>query len=142
MVRWSSISESVAAWKNLFELTLAIITHIVYNSHMPSLIYTSSRSKLSKKERARREALIKEQRAIKKELKGRNMSRMDFIDPVPTHRTTERIPSRGTGIGNATLKEQPTYTGTKMLGIGQLHKSNDVPVFAQEDAIDLARMRR
>ncbi len=34
------------------------------------------------------------------------------------------------------------YTGTKMLGVGQLHKSNAVPVFSQEEATDLARMRR
>jgi hypothetical protein len=29
-----------------------------------------------------------------------------------------------------------------MLGIGQLHKSNAVPVFRTEDAADIARMRR
>jgi hypothetical protein len=39
-------------------------------------------------------------------------------------------------------KESPKYTGTKMLGIGQLHKSNAVPVFCDQDAIDIAKMRR
>ena len=34
------------------------------------------------------------------------------------------------------------YTGVRMLGIGQLHKSNAVPVFSQDEATDLARMRR
>lgn len=34
------------------------------------------------------------------------------------------------------------YTGTKMLGIGTLHKSNAVPVFSNEEATDMARMRR
>ncbi len=34
------------------------------------------------------------------------------------------------------------YTGTKMLGVGQLHKSNAVPVFSQDEATDIARMRR
>jgi hypothetical protein len=34
------------------------------------------------------------------------------------------------------------YTGTKLLGIGVMHKSNSVPVFKGEDAIDIARMRR
>jgi hypothetical protein len=29
-----------------------------------------------------------------------------------------------------------------MIGIGQLHKSNAVPVFKQEDAADIAKMRR
>lgn len=34
------------------------------------------------------------------------------------------------------------YTGDKLIGIGVLHKSNSVPVFKGEDAIDIARMRR
>jgi len=29
-----------------------------------------------------------------------------------------------------------------MLGIGQLHKSNAIPIFKQADAVDLANMRR
>jgi len=29
-----------------------------------------------------------------------------------------------------------------MLGIGTLHKSNAVPVFSQEEALDMAKMRR
>jgi hypothetical protein len=34
------------------------------------------------------------------------------------------------------------YTGTKMLGIGTLHKSNAVPVFSEQEATEMARMRR
>jgi hypothetical protein len=34
------------------------------------------------------------------------------------------------------------YTGTAMLGIGTLHKSNAVPIFSAEDAKDQANMRR
>lgn len=34
------------------------------------------------------------------------------------------------------------YTGTKMLGIATMHKSNSVPIFSQEEAIDVATMRR
>jgi hypothetical protein len=34
------------------------------------------------------------------------------------------------------------YTGTKMIGIGTLHKSNAVPVFSDDEAKDMARMRR
>jgi len=34
------------------------------------------------------------------------------------------------------------YTGTKMIGIGTLHKSNAVPVFSTEEATEMARMRR
>ena len=34
------------------------------------------------------------------------------------------------------------YTGTKVLGIATMHKSNAVPVFAEEEAIEISRMRR
>jgi len=62
---------------------------------------------------------------------------------TPTQRTTKHFPSLNTGeAGAGTYKESPKYTGTKMLGIGQLHKSNAVPVFCDQDAIDIARMRR
>lgn len=50
--------------------------------------------------------------------------------------------SVGDQVGNATKSKDKVYTGDKMLGIGQLHKSNSVPVFRQEDAVDIAKMRR
>jgi len=35
------------------------------------------------------------------------------------------------------------YTGErKLLGVAVMHKSNLVPVFSQEDAEDIAKMRR
>ena len=62
---------------------------------------------------------------------------------APPGRTTTRIPSHSTGEANTgTYKASPVYTGTKMIGIGQLHKSNAVPVFCDQDAIDIAKMRR
>ena len=110
---------------------------------MAGLIYTTQKSKLSKKQRAAQEALMKEQRAIKLQLKAiQPASRMSFVDPAPAVRTTRHIPSRDTGGAVATLKPTPVYTGDKMIGIGQLHKSNAVPVFRAEDAEDIARMRR
>jgi len=61
---------------------------------------------------------------------------------TPIGRTnTKHIPSRDSG-GVAIVKPTQMYTGTEMLGIGQLHKSNAVPVFRQQDAEDIARMRR
>ncbi len=55
--------------------------------------------------------------------------------------TTAHIPSRDTG-GNATLKEPKVYTGTMVKGIATMHKSNAVPVFSDEQAVDISRMRR
>ena len=34
------------------------------------------------------------------------------------------------------------YTGTAIKGIGTMHKSNAVPIFSDQDAIDIAKMRR
>jgi len=55
--------------------------------------------------------------------------------------TTHHIPSVNTG-GNATLAAPKVYTGTKVKGIATMHKSNAVPVFSDEEAIEISRMRR
>jgi hypothetical protein len=59
-----------------------------------------------------------------------------------SHRLNSNFPSKDSGIGNASKKEVNVYTGDKMIGIGNLHKSNLVPVFKDEEAKDLASMRR
>lgn len=62
---------------------------------------------------------------------------------APAGRTTSNhIPSRNTGDGIAASKPVPQYTGTKMLGIGVMHKSNSVPIFSDEEAVNIATMRR
>ena len=61
------------------------------------------------------------------------------LDPK---RDTRHIPSLDTGQGLAAKRENTQYTGDAMLGIGVLHKSNSVPIFKQEDAIDISKMRR
>ena len=55
--------------------------------------------------------------------------------------TTAHIKSVDTG-GNAVLKPSPIYTGTKVKGIATMHKSNAVPVFSDEEAQDISKMRR
>jgi hypothetical protein len=57
-------------------------------------------------------------------------------------RNTRHIPSRGDGMGSATLAPPKVYTGTKVKGIATMHKSNAVPVFSDEEAQDISRMRR
>ena len=61
---------------------------------------------------------------------------------TPVGRTnTHHIPSRDTG-GTAPLAAPKVYTGTKVKGIATMHKSNAVPVFSDEEAIDISKMRR
>jgi hypothetical protein len=63
--------------------------------------------------------------------------------PTPIGRTnTHHIKSLNSGAGVATLLPAKIYTGTKVKGIATMHKSNAVPVFSDEEAIDISRMRR
>jgi hypothetical protein len=62
---------------------------------------------------------------------------------APVGRTTSNhIPSRATAGGTTAPVAHKQYTGTKMLGIGTMHKSNSVPVFSDQEAHDIATMRR
>jgi hypothetical protein len=87
---------------------------------------------------------------VKPERKTKRMvSKATKLDPVVStsfvynpERDTSNIASMDTGIGIAPKKDIPQYTGDEMIGIGQLHKSNSVPVFRKEDAEDQAKMRR
>lgn len=45
-------------------------------------------------------------------------------------------------LGSTALPKPKTYTGDKMLGVATMHKSNAVPVFSQESAQDISKMRR
>jgi len=60
----------------------------------------------------------------------------------PGRSTSNHIASRNTGDGVASSKPSPQYTGTKMLGIGTMHKSNSVPIFSDQEAVEIATMRR
>ena len=66
---------------------------------------------------------------------------------VPTMPTTTRIvenrlPSLVTPGGDCTKKAPNMYTGDKVLGIAILHKSCLQPIFNEEAAKDVAKMRR
>lgn len=62
---------------------------------------------------------------------------------APVGRETRHIASLNTGhTGAVRTKDIPRYTGTKILGIGTMHKSNAVPVFSDQEAHDIATMRR
>lgn len=55
--------------------------------------------------------------------------------------TSNNIPSRVTQ-GGSTAPVHKVYTGNKILGIGTMHKSNAVPIFSDEQAVEISRMRR
>lgn len=68
---------------------------------------------------------------------------LQYTLSAPVGRETKRIASLDTGHSGAVrTKDIPQYTGTNIVGISTLHKSNAVPVFSREEAIDISKMRR
>ena len=67
-----------------------------------------------------------------------------FTGSVPTaYRANTYNSIVGTGLAVCSKQEPMAYSGEqKLLGIATLHKSNMVPVFAKQDAVDIANMRR
>lgn len=67
-----------------------------------------------------------------------------LVTKTYTRDTGPRIPSLNDGkdMAPAVKKEAPVYTGTKILGIGTMHKSNAVPIFSDDDAKAISSMRR
>jgi len=61
---------------------------------------------------------------------------------VPPGRDLPRITSRDTGWVPCTKGTDKVYTGTKVKGIGTMHKSNAVPIFSDEEAVEISTMRR
>lgn len=55
--------------------------------------------------------------------------------------TSNHIPSRATA-GGSTAAVHKVYTGTKIIGIGTMHKSNAVPIFSDDEAKAISTMRR
>jgi len=68
---------------------------------------------------------------------------LQYTLSAPAGRETVRISSLDTGHkGAVRTKDIPQYTGTKIKGIGTMHKSNAVPIFSDEQAVEISRMRR
>lgn len=60
----------------------------------------------------------------------------------PACRETPKIPSLPFTGAPCYKKPNPVYTGTAIKGIGTMHKSNAVPVFSDQEAMEIATMRR
>jgi hypothetical protein len=95
------------------------------------------------KEMLKRQGIEQEERKRRRAMSSGNLVSTGYSLAIPEGRnTTAHIPSRDTGGGTATLPPPKVYTGTKVKGIATMHKSNAVPVFSDEQAVDISRMRR
>lgn len=79
-------------------------------------------------------------------VKGRSVEqRVPPIHELPVKRTPEAervIKSFTTPGGSTALTPTKIYTGSAMVGIATMHKSNMIPIFNNEAAEDVAKMRR
>ena len=66
----------------------------------------------------------------------------DYMPKTPPGRETAPIKSVDTGWVPCVKVKDNEYTGTKIKGIGTMHKSNAVPVFSDQEAKDISSMRR
>lgn len=111
------------------------------------LIYTNQRSKKkskTKKQIAEYQAWLDSVNSMTTNFsRGRKVKVEPLKQPKPFVRETPHYPSLNTGGDTCTKPiHGKVYTGTAMVGIGTLHKSNAVPIFNTEDALDQAKMRR
>ena len=61
----------------------------------------------------------------------------------PPGREPQAIPSRPDTPGAVAARPaDKIYTGTKIKGIGTMHKSNAVPIFSDDEAREISSMRR
>lgn len=71
------------------------------------------------------------------------LARTCLSPQYPPGREPQSIPSREDTPGAVAARPaDKVYTGTKIKGIGTMHKSNAVPIFSDDEAQDIAHMRR
>ena len=93
------------------------------------------------KELLKRQGLELEEKKRKRAMSAEPLTSVYSLKIPDGRNTTAHLKSVNTG-GNATLAPDKVYTGTKVKGIATMHKSNAVPIFSDEEAVDIARMRR
>ena len=110
-----------------------------------AIIHTHIPKRKKRKPTAKQKQLAADWQALLKkyETKKPLKSGKTLVEPKPYVRQTPYYPSLETFQGTCTKPVHgKVYTGSAMIGIGTLHKSNAVPIFNIEDAQDQAKMRR
>lgn len=109
------------------------------------IIHTHTRKSKPRKPNAAQRQLAAEWDAIVKKYEPKKSVKYKAVTWQPTKsyvRETPHIPSLNTAGGSATKAQPKVYTGTKVMGIATLHKSNAVPVFNSQEAVEISSMRR
>lgn len=68
---------------------------------------------------------------------------LPVLGPPPGRFMASQTKSVDTGVtGPVTVKQTQHYTGTKIIGIAQMAKSNAIPIYNPDHIEEVARMRR
>lgn len=94
------------------------------------------------KELLKRQGIEQEEKKRTRALSAGSLSGSYSLKIPESRNTTAHIKSLNSVGGSATLAPPKVYTGTKVKGIATMHKSNAVPVFSDEEAVEISRMRR
>jgi len=87
----------------------------------------------------KRQGIEQEERSKKRALTS---APLVYNPGPPPGRETVHINSLESTWAPCVQTPNPVYTGGKIIGIGQLHKSNSVPVFSDKEAKEISSMRR
>ena len=114
------------------------------SSHLLPVYFTTTKYNRKQKKRKFTKAHQDHEKWLKK-MGVKKLSESDKKDlyDIPNYsenkskyKTSYKIP------GNGTSKDKQEYTGTKIMGIATMHKSNIVPVTNKKAAEDISKMRR
>jgi hypothetical protein len=111
------------------------------------MIHTSFKKSKKRKPTAKQRELDKSWEALLKKYEPKKpipkvSDEFSYSLGKSARRETPKIPSLPFTAGPCTKAPDKVYTGTKMKGIGTMHKSNAVPIFSDEEAVAIATMRR
>ena len=117
--------------------------------HLLPVFYSTSNTK-QRKVRKKTQSLLAAERAHEKYLKKMGIGSRSSVgseqrsskpwvtgsSPVESTKPTVMYDS------SMAKKEEKVYTGTEIIGIAQMHKSNAVPIRGKKQAQEVAQMRR
>jgi len=100
-------------------------------------VHGKMKKKLTPKDRL---AAIEHEKFLKKMGVGKTKARN--TNTIPDYASKNKTPLSNKVAWHGAARESTQYTGDYIIGIGQMHKSNGVPITRKEDAVAIANMRR
>jgi len=108
------------------------------------IVYTSFKKRKPKKPNAKQRELAAEWEQLLKKYETKPIPKGTCVmnSQKSYIRETPKIPSLPFTAAPCFKGADKVYTGNMIKGIGTMHKSNAVPIFSDEQAVEIAKMRR